>query len=151
MKYKQKRPKPDTVEEPTAIYGLSRQRRRMQPAQATRRIQAGLNIGELDALAKHLALSAEALAAHLHISRSTLRRRRHSGRLEALESDRLLRYARLWAKAVTVLNGETEARDWLAHPARALDFTTPLKFAETEIGAREVENLLGRIENGVFS
>jgi uncharacterized protein (DUF2384 family) len=27
----------------------------------------------------------------------------------------------------------------------------PLDYAETEIGAREVENLLGRIEYGVYS
>lgn len=158
MKYKQKARQPERVEEPTAIYGLSRQRRRMQAVQTARRIQAGLNIGELDALARHLGISAETLAGHLHISRSTLRRRRNAGRLDALESDRLLRYARLWTRAVAVLGGEHPAREWLSQPARALDFEPPLDFAETEMGAREAEmgareaeDLLGRIENGVFS
>jgi len=28
---------------------------------------------------------------------------------------------------------------------------TPLEYAETEVGAREVEDLLGRIEYGVYS
>jgi uncharacterized protein (DUF2384 family) len=27
----------------------------------------------------------------------------------------------------------------------------PLEYAETELGAREVEHLLGRIEHGVYS
>jgi len=87
----------------------------------------------------------------LAISRSTLVRRRKSGRLDMQESDRLLRYARLYARALTVLQNEGAARDWLKQPARALSFVTPLTFAETEAGAREVEALLGRIEHGVFS
>ena len=34
---------------------------------------------------------------------------------------------------------------------RALGGATPLDFAKTEPGAREVENVLGRLEHGVFS
>jgi uncharacterized protein (DUF2384 family) len=33
----------------------------------------------------------------------------------------------------------------------ALGWRTPIDFAQTEPGAREVENLIGRIEHGVFS
>ena len=43
------------------------------------------------------------------------------------------------------------ARDWLTHKQTGLGNTVPLEFAKTEIGAREVENLLGRIEYGVYS
>jgi putative toxin-antitoxin system antitoxin component (TIGR02293 family) len=106
---------------------------------------------EFVALQELLGLGAEELAQHLAISRSTLVRRRKGGRLDMQESDRLLRYARLFARAQTVLQDDAAARDWLKQPARALDFVTPLTFAETEAGAREVEALLGRIEYGVFS
>jgi putative toxin-antitoxin system antitoxin component (TIGR02293 family) len=49
------------------------------------------------------------------------------------------------------LSDAEAAQQWLKTPARALGFESPLHFAETEAGAREVENLLGRIEHGVFS
>ena len=42
-------------------------------------------------------------------------------------------------------------RRWLASPQVGLGGAIPLEFAETEVGAREVENLLGRIEYGVYS
>ncbi len=145
-------PKDDQVEEPTAVYGISRRRpHRMDAAETVERIRAGLPILEFEALQTLLGLNAEELAQHLGISRSTLVRRRKVGRLDMLESDRMLRFARLYARALEVLEDEAAARDWLKTPARALNFAAPLSFAETEAGAREVENLLGRIEHGVFS
>jgi uncharacterized protein (DUF2384 family) len=39
----------------------------------------------------------------------------------------------------------------LTHKQPGLGGAVPLDFAKTEIGAREVENLLGRIEYGVYS
>lgn len=114
-------------------------------------LESGLPIEEFDALQDLLGLSMDALAACLSISRSTLMRRRKAGRLDSLESDRLLRFARLYGRAFQVLGEASLARTWLGEPLRALAFRTPLAFAKTEFGAREVEHLLGRIEQGVFS
>ena len=48
--------------------------------------------------------------------------------------------------------GDAEnAREWLIHPQRGLGNVVPVELAKSEIGAREVENLLGRIEYGVYS
>lgn len=152
---KQKQPKGvQRTEEPAAIYGKkpgARRQRAMNPQETVETIRAGLPMVEFEALQNLLGLSAEELAAHLTISRSTLVRRRKSGRLEMQESDRLLRYARLFARAEATMGDANTAKDWLKQPARALGFETPLTFAETEAGTREVENLLGRIEHGVYS
>jgi putative toxin-antitoxin system antitoxin component (TIGR02293 family) len=43
------------------------------------------------------------------------------------------------------------AREWFKAPNRALGNTTPFEYADTEPGAREVEDVLGRIEHGVFA
>jgi hypothetical protein len=43
------------------------------------------------------------------------------------------------------------ARQWLRTPKGALGDATPLAFAATDVGAREVEDLIGRAEHGVFS
>lgn len=142
------------MEEPAAIYGQkpgTKARVAMDAGETVECIRAGLPMVEFEALQELLGLGAEDLAGHLAISRSTLIRRRKSRRLDAQESDRLLRYARLYARAENVLGDAGAARGWLKRPARALGYATPLHFAETEAGVREVENLLGRIEHGVFS
>ncbi|HKK18573.1 MAG TPA: antitoxin Xre/MbcA/ParS toxin-binding domain-containing protein [Opitutales bacterium] len=153
MSYKQKG-KNEKIEEPAAIYGKAPGRHRgraMNAPETVATIRAGLPMVEFEALQELLALGAEELAGHLCISRSTLIRRRKAGRLDMQESDRLLRYARLFARAEEVLGSAESAREWLHSPARALGYVRPLEFAETEAGARETENILGRIEHGVFS
>lgn len=153
MDHKQK-PDKELIEEPAVIYGRqpgTRRRRTMNAPETVATIRAGLPMVEFEALQDMLGLGAEELAAHLCISRSTLIRRRKARRLDMQESDRLLRYARLYARAKEVLGGAEQASAWLKAPARGLDMETPLKFAETETGCREVENLLGRIQHGVFS
>lgn len=80
------------------------------------------------------------------------RRRAHNKPLQRDHSDRLVRYARIFWLAADLFDGDkASARGWLKRPAPSLDDSTPLDFAETEIGAREVENLIGRLEHGVYS
>ena len=114
-------------------------------------IRAGLPVSELNALQKVLDIPMERLAPKLGISRATLNRRMAKGRLEPQESDRLVRFARLMGKAVEVLETKEDARRWLSSPQVGLGGAVPLDCAETEVGAREVEDLLGRIEYGVYS
>jgi putative toxin-antitoxin system antitoxin component (TIGR02293 family) len=54
-------------------------------------------------------------------------------------------------RAVEVLESEEGARRWLNSPQVGLGGEIPLDYAQTEVGAREVEDLLGRIEFGVYS
>jgi len=98
-----------------------------------------------------LSLNEERLAALLGMSRATLHRRKKTGHLDRAESDRLVRFVRLFSRAATALGGADGARSWLVSPAVAFHGECPLDFANTEIGAREVEALLGRLQHGVFS
>jgi len=82
----------------------------------------------------------------------TLMRRKAAGRLRSDESERLLRVARVFEQAVELFEGDTDAaRRWLITARKELDEHAPLEYARTEIGAREVEDLMGRLEHGVFS
>ena len=121
------------------------------PVTTINRIRHGLPLAEFHALADWLAMSEEELAPLLGISRATLHRRKKVGRLEPPESERLVRFARLLARATAVLESEAAAREWLKQPALAFLGESPLSFADTEVGAREVEALLGRLEYGVFT
>ena len=106
---------------------------------------------ELASLRASLDLPMDRLAPMLGISKATLHRRKAAGRLDPAESDRVLRFARLMGKAIEVLETEQNARSWLTSPQYGLGGAIPLEYAETEVGAREVEDLLGRISYGVYS
>jgi putative toxin-antitoxin system antitoxin component (TIGR02293 family) len=120
-------------------------------AKVIQSLKAGLPISELDALQASLALPMERLVPMLGISKATLHRRKAAGRLDPAESDRVVRYARLMGRAIEVLESVESARQWLNAPQVGLGGAIPLEYAETEVGAREVEDLLGRIEFGVYS
>lgn len=114
-------------------------------------LKTGFVIEELEILRASLDLPMDRLAPMLGISKATLHRRKATGRLDPAESDRVLRFARLMGKAIEVLETEENARSWLTAPQYGLGGAVPLEYAGTEVGAREVEDLLGRIAYGVFS
>ena len=115
-------------------------------------IMAGLPVAEFDTLRGMLGLNVDEMARKIGISIATLSRRRAKKTpLNRDHSDRLMRYARLYWLSVAFFDDDpATGRDWLKRPARALGGQTPLDFAETEMGAREVEDLIGRLEYGVY-
>jgi putative toxin-antitoxin system antitoxin component (TIGR02293 family) len=96
-------------------------------------------------------LSIKELAASLDLSPRSLQRRRREGRLAPYESDRIYRLARIVALAKSSLGSRAAAARWLKRPNRALGGKAPLDVIDTEIGARTVENVLGRIAFGGVS
>ena len=121
------------------------------PTELIRKIQKGLRFSELETLQNSIDLPFEQLAAKLCISRSTLQRRKIAGRLSSDESDKVIRFSRLLTHATSVFGDLERARAWLKHPQVGLGGAIPLDYASTEAGAREVENLLGRIEYSVYT
>ena len=67
------------------------------------------------------------------------------------ESERILRVASAFQRSMEVLGSLDKARHWFSTPKRALGGKTPMEYCDTEPGAEEVCNLLGRIEHGVFT
>lgn len=67
------------------------------------------------------------------------------------ESERLERLARVVAIATEYLGDHERAMRWLNCPNHALGGIAPLEAIETELGARQVENVLGRIAYGGVS
>ncbi len=121
------------------------------PTDLIRQIQKGLRFSELETLQNSIDMPFEQLAAKLSISRSTLQRRKAAGRLSPDESDKVMRLSRLLEHATNVFGDIEKARTWLKFPQRGLGGAVPLDYAETEVGAREVDNLLGRIDYDVYS
>ena len=121
------------------------------PSKLIEALRIGLPVQELEDLRASFKVPMEKLVPKLGISKATLHRRKTTGKLAPAESDRVVRFARLMGKAVEVLESEENARQWFTSPQFGLAGAVPLDYAETEVGAREVEDLLGRIEYGVYS
>jgi putative toxin-antitoxin system antitoxin component (TIGR02293 family) len=117
------------------------------------RIQKGIPLAEFNALTVRLGLTKEDFSRKIGVSAATLSRRKKThAPLDPEHSDRLVRFQRLFDQAVQLFDGnEANARAWLNSPARALNFQKPFDVAETEAGAREVENVIGRLEYGVLT
>lgn len=114
-------------------------------------LRTGLPYAALEAVASGFEIGTADLVAVLHVPPRTLARRKRERRLHADESDRLFRLGRIAALAEEVLGSRGKATRWLHEPNRALGNAVPLRQLDTEVGARQVEDLLVRIAHGVHS
>lgn len=113
-------------------------------------IREGFPHAVLEELMRASGLTLKELAHALDLSTRSLQRRRR-GRLARFESDRLYRMARVLALARESLGDEARANRWLKRANHALGGVAPIAAIDTELGARQVENLLGRIAYGGIS
>lgn len=122
------------------------------PGEWVSRIEEGLPFASAVALKEALGITNAELAAVLGISPRTLARLDPAkSRLDLVSGDRLVRVARLFAIATEVLEDVDSAVHWLKSPQPALGGAIPLQRAGTDVGARDVETLLGRMEHGVYT
>jgi len=115
------------------------------------KIRKGLSFKAFEELKKALEINRKELAELLLIKDSTLTRRKNKGKLLVHESDRVIRFAKLFDQASILLQGDKNAAlIWLKSPLEVLSGESPLEHAQTELGSRDVEDLIGRIRHGVF-
>lgn len=111
----------------------------------------GLSYAALAAVATRYEIPTATLVRVLRIPARTLARRKKERKLRPDESDRLLRLARVAALAEETLGTPEKATSWLHRPNRALGRVSPLDLLDSDVGARQVEQILGRISYGVYS
>lgn len=111
-------------------------------------IKAGLPYQLFEDLAQELGVSPNVLARTIAVPLRTLQRRKREGLFKADESDRLFRIIRLSERVKEALG--VGGATWLTEPKTFLDGQSPLDFADTEAGAWEFMQALGRLEHGVF-
>lgn len=115
------------------------------------RRQAGLPYASVDAVSSAYHIGSRDLMRILDVPLRTLARRKKEKRLRADESDRLLRFGRVAALAEELLGSRERATQWLHEPNVALGNETPLRHLDSDLGARQVEDILVRIAHGVYS
>lgn len=108
----------------------------------TRSLELVLSEGLLDASEAH----------ELVIPRRTLAHRKEKRQaLTPEQSDRLTRVVRVFVRAEEALGSSEKAARWMRKENRALAGRRPVELLESDVGARLVERVLGRIEHGVYS
>jgi putative toxin-antitoxin system antitoxin component (TIGR02293 family) len=120
------------------------------------RSRQGLAGAEADRVARLLGVSDKEMAPLLNLSVATFHRQTKQGRLDAATSERLLLLERLAQYGAAVFQDADEARpgkftSWLRRPLRLLGDRAPLALLDSPTGVQLVEDILGRIEYGVFS
>lgn len=111
-------------------------------------ISTGIEKAWYNRLKSVLSLPDKQIADVLRISTRTLSRKEV---FSPDESEKTLRLAATFQKSLETFQDIGTAREWFTSPKQALGGKTPFEFCDTELGAEEVRNLLGRIEHGVFS
>ncbi len=116
-----------------------------------RELRRGLPYGAFEAFRKALDVRPVDLAELLGVAMRTLARRKTKRLLSPTESDRLYRVAFVARLAEDALGSREKAKAWLHRENRALGGRSPISVLDTEIGERQVEDLLNRIKYGIYS
>jgi putative toxin-antitoxin system antitoxin component (TIGR02293 family) len=112
-------------------------------------VRQGLPFQSLAVVMDGYAIDREAACRLLHLSDRNFLRRREQGRLSPDESDRLVRVARVLAHANRVFEDAGASAEWIRTPNTALGRQQPLSLLDTDVGAQQVDQVLGRIEHGI--
>lgn len=115
-------------------------------------VKAGLPYRALIDLQAVFQVSRSELGQALLITPSTMSRRKAAGYLRRDESDRVVRLARVLDLATSMMDGNQQsAATWMRMPRAVLNGESPLMRSGTEVGVRDVEDLINRIQAGVFN
>lgn len=130
-------------------------RRTLKPSPAEtghRQVLNGLPFSALESFEKNSGLSFESIQKIVVLPARKRQKRKEQKKLSPFETERLVRLARLMELATELYEGNRQkAAQWLETPCRVFSGETPIDRAQTEMGARDVEQLIGRLEHGVYT
>jgi putative toxin-antitoxin system antitoxin component (TIGR02293 family) len=114
-------------------------------------IRKGLPTATLHQAATRLGIPTGNLAEKLGISKRTVIRKRSGAKpFSIAESEKLLRLGRICNILRTLFRSDDAVAEWLEKPDAALGQRAPIDLLDTEIGAREVEDLIQSLSYGQF-
>ena len=118
------------------------------------RARQGIAVAEAARVMQVWSIPVGAFAALLGVSERKWSRARAGGSdglLSPVESDRLLRASQVFEHARAVFDDDHDAVAWFSIPNHALSGETPLSLMDTDAGVHQVDDVLTRIEFGVYA
>jgi len=112
----------------------------------------GVSKASVEALLSYLGISKKNFAEQiLNISVKTLERKSITDKMDKRTSSHVIEIAKVVVHALAVFEDEEKVKSWLSNSNRALNNKKPIEFFDTLTGLSMVNDVLGRIEEGVYS
>jgi putative toxin-antitoxin system antitoxin component (TIGR02293 family) len=131
------------VEEPMVAYA--------NPLNIIDTARKGIKISNALDLVNKLGLSQLEFANILHVSLRTVQRFESSKLLDSDGSSKIIQLQNINTKGVNVFGSQSSFNQWIRTPLLSLNNKTPLQYFDTPFGFQLIEQLLGRIEHGIFA
>jgi putative toxin-antitoxin system antitoxin component (TIGR02293 family) len=113
--------------------------------------QIGISKVSFESFKNRAGLDYNQMALLLSVARNTLINKKGEELFDVTISEKLISLAEVYTHGFDVFGSENTFIDWLNAPSRALGMVTPFSMLQTQYGRQEVQNVLGRIEWGVYS
>lgn len=120
---------------------------------AAKYLKASLGISKSDFLSivAMTGLNLTEFSALLPVSKRTIEKSKDEDLLSPVVSDRVLQIASLYQHGEDVLGSVVAFKEWLNSPLIAMASKKPIEFMNNDTGISLINDLLGRIEHGVYS
>ncbi len=145
-KYDRKSPKVFNTSEPEAAYSQF-----LSNYDIVLSARTGYFFRDLIALSQNIQKKLEDLARIMGVSLRTLQRYAMDKRLSVAQSERLLEVSRLYGHGYQVFDSPGDFHEWMDMANVALGGVSPFSLLDTHAGISMVDDLIGRIEHGVYS
>lgn len=111
----------------------------------------GISKSEFLAIVAETGMNLTQFSALLPVSKRTIEKVKDNELLSPVVSDRVLQIASLFHHGAQVLGSSSQFQKWLHASLLALGDKRPLDFINNDTGITLVNDLLGRVEHGVYS
>ncbi len=111
----------------------------------------GVKKSALKPLSGFMGISLETLSGLLHTSLRNLQRKDDTALLDISKSEKVMELASFTQRGIDVLGSQAAFSLWLKSPLPALNHDTPLQYLDTSFGIQLLQNILGRLQHGVYS
>src|SRR5580658_11186722 len=114
-------------------------------------VERGLPLSTLQKFSTYSGIPLKGLLGVVIEARTLKHRQQRKEPLNLDESDRLARVAKIYELAVKVYGDADKARRWLSKPKERFQERSPVAMMRTELGGRQIEEMLYQIDEGVFA
>ncbi|MEM7296742.1 MAG: antitoxin Xre/MbcA/ParS toxin-binding domain-containing protein [Bacteroidota bacterium] len=121
------------------------------PAAKYHKATEGISKSDFLVIVANTGLNLTEFSALLPVSRRTIEKAKDKDLLSPAVSDRVLQVASLYEHGGLILGDNATFKEWLDSPLISLGGKKPIEFINNDTGISMINDLLGRIEHGVYS
>ena len=121
------------------------------PAAKYHKAIVGISKSDFLAIVANTGMNLTEFSSLLPVSKRTIEKIKDKDLLNPTVSDRVLQIASLYQHGAIVFEDAHSFKEWLSLPLIALGGKKPIDFINNDSGISMINDLLGRIEHGVYS